>query len=383
MSNIAELSKVPEISFIDDITLEDIQAQLIKDYQDKFYELTGEYRELPLADPVRLILYSNALFGYQALEYIDRAGKMDLLKYSYSGYLDNLAALKGLYRREAIGAKTTLRFTVSALRDSATLIPGGSRVTDEAGHIFSVDTPVEIPHRTWYVDVSATAVEAGLSSNGLAPGSINKFVDPLPYIQTVTNLTESSGGDNEEGDDDLTYRVLMHPHSYSVAGPKEAYEYWAKTFRTDIDDVCVYTPAPTEVVVLFMLENQTVPSQTICDQLSEFLANREIRPLTDQVTVRAPEEMTYTISGTYYINKKDMNIAVDIQNNVNKAVQEYIKWQAKIGRDLNPSELIKRIVSAGAKRVALTSPNFESIDETTICLTRNSIFLEYGGLEDD
>ena len=42
-----------------------------------------------------MILYSAAAQIYQAMQYVDRAGKQSLLKYSYSEFLDNLALLKG------------------------------------------------------------------------------------------------------------------------------------------------------------------------------------------------------------------------------------------------------------------------------------------------
>jgi phage-related baseplate assembly protein len=382
LSNIAELKKVPEISFIDNLTIDDLQNQLIEDYQDKYKELTGESRDLPLADPVRLVLYSAALMGYQAMQYIDRAGKSDLLKYTYGSYLDNIAALKGLFRRDAVGAKTTLRFTVSAVRTATTAIPGGSRVTDEKGNTFATDEYAEIPGGAEYVDVRATALQTGLTANGLPEGTLNLFVDPIPYVKSVVNIEETSGGDAQENDDDLTYRVLMHPHSYSVAGPKEAYEYWARTFRTDIDDVMVYTPAPTEVTVLFMLEGGVAPSDIICDELAEFLSSAAIRPLTDVVHVAAPYDSDYHIDVTYYINRSDASNAVDIQLAVEKAVEDYKNWQRRIGRDVNPSELIKRIIAAGAKRVELYAPTFVPLEATAIANCTDSS-VAYGGLEDD
>lgn len=382
MSNIPELRKVPEISFIDGLTIDELQEQLIKDYQDKYTEITGEGRDLPLADPVRLVLYSAALMGYQAMQYIDRAGKADLLKYSSGEYLDNLAALKGLFRKPATGSKTVLRFTVSAIRTSTTAVPGGSRVTDEQGNTFATDEYAEIPAGLEYVDVSATALNPGIEANGIPAGSLNLFVDPLPYIKSVKNIIETSGGDALEGDDDFTYRVLMHPHSYSVAGPKEAYEYWARTYRTDIDDVLVYTPAPTEVTVLFMLENGIAPSETICAELADFLMSAAIRPLTDVVHVQAPSDVKYNIRFTYYINQSDQSSAAEIQEAVNKAVVEYKTWQRRIGRDINPSELIKRVVSAGAKRVQLYEPAFKVVGDTGIALDVGET-VSYGGLEHD
>ena len=389
MSDIPELKNVPKVSFIDDVTLAQIRDQWIEDWQNKYYELTGEKRDLPLADPIRLVGYATALLIYQAYQYIDRAGKMDLLKYSCGDYLDNIAALKGLFRRQPIGAKTTLRFTISAVRTGATGIPGGIRAKDEKGNCFATDSYAEIPGGSTYIDVPATAITPGIACNGLPADSINLFVDPVPYIQSVTNIDETSGGDDLESDDDLTYRVLMHPTSYSVAGPKEAYEYWARTFRNDIDDVLVYTPAPTEVVIAFMLEDGMSPSQAVIDELETFLRDRAVRPLTDQVTVMAPVDVDYTIQLTYYINRSEASGADTIQVAVNKAIQEYNAWQRKIGRDINPSELIKRIIAAGAKRVEVYSPTFTRVQPIDGALTPqipqyiDSGGIVYGGLEDD
>lgn len=382
MSSIPELARVPDVSFIDEISLEDVKNQWLSDVCSHYKELTGEQLELPTADPVRLIGYATALLGYQCLKFIDRAGKVDLLKYSYGEFLDHIAALKGIFRKNATGAVTTLRFTISAVRTSVTGIPAQSKVTDEKGNRFATNEYAEIPAGQTYVDVRATAIELGKGANGLPADTIVNFVNPIPYIKSVTNTVPTSGGDDTEGDDNLTYRVLMAPAGYSVAGPKEAYEYWARQFRTDIDDVKVYTPSPTEVVVLFMLENGIAPDGTIIASMQEFLASDPIRPLTDQVTVAAPSDVAYEIELTYYINRSDSVNAASIQVAVNNAIREYKAWQRKIGKDINPDELIKRIKNAGAKRVELISPVFTKISETDIALSGNEL-IRYGGLEDD
>jgi phage-related baseplate assembly protein len=382
LSNIPELSRVPDVSFIDEVSLESVRDQWISDVCEKYKEITGEQLTLPPADPIRLVGYATALLGYQCLQYIDRAGKVDLLKYSYGNFLDNIAALKGIFRRGATGAITTLRFTASAVRASVTGIPAKSKVTDEKGNRFATDEYAEIPAGQLYVDVQATAVEPGKGANGLPAGTITNFVNTIPYIQSVTNTVPTSGGDDVEDDDNLTYRVLMAPAGYSVAGPKEAYEYWARQFRTDIDDVKVYTPSPTEVTVLFMLNNGVAPDGTIIASMQEFLAADPIRPLTDKVIVAAPSDVEYEINLTYYINRSDSVNATTIQSAVIKAIAEYKAWQRKIGKDINPDELIRRIKNAGAKRVELTAPTFVKVADTDIALSGNEA-IRYGGLEDD
>ena len=127
MALIDEIANLPDVSFIDDVTLDQIQSQLVADYISKYEELTGESAELTRADPVSLILYACSVQIFQAMLYVDRAGKQDLLKYSYGEYMDNLAALKGLTREPAKPAVVTVRFTLSAARPDVISIPAGTR----------------------------------------------------------------------------------------------------------------------------------------------------------------------------------------------------------------------------------------------------------------
>ena len=91
----------------------------------------------------------------------------------------------------------------------------------------------------------------------------------------------------------------------------------------------------------------------------------------------------YSISLTYYINSSDSGSVATIQSEVAKAVDDFVTWQqSKIGRDINSSELIKRVTAAGAKRVEIKSPVFQKIGGTSIayCTSKN---VTYGGVEDD
>lgn len=93
--------------------------------------------------------------------------------------------------------------------------------------------------------------------------------------------------------------------------------------------------------------------------------------------------VNYSISLTYYINSSDSGSVETIQSEVAKAVDDFVTWQqSKIGRDINSSELIKRVTAAGAKRVEIKSPVFQKIGGTSIayCTSKN---VTYGGVEDD
>ena len=89
-----------------------------------------------------------------------------------------------------------------------------------------------------------------------------------------------------------------------------------------------------------------------------------MRPLTDNVSVKAPTAKNYSIDLQYYIDSDNAYYADTIKARVDEAVTDYIKWQsAKVGRDIIPSELIRRVMEAGAKRVTVTSPTFTVIKD--------------------
>lgn len=376
------LDTLPDVSFIENLTLEDVQTQFINDFQAKYKELTGEELSLGLADPNRIILYACALQHYQALQYIDKAGKMGLLKYSADDFLDMLGALKGITRNDEKAATTTLRFTLSEVRNSTISITQGTQATN--GELFfETEEYAEILPGSISVEVDAKCITKGVSGNGILAGEINTLTKTLPYIAKVENINTTSGGSDIEENEKFAERIFLAPAGYSTAGPQDAYEYWVKTFNSNITDVKVTSPTEGIVDIRFILNNGDIPQEADIVAIEELFESSNVRPLTDRLQISAPEIENYTLDLEYYINKSDSKRAATIQDKVNSAIEEYINWQQnKIGRDINPSQLINLLIKAGAKRVEVKSPSFTDISDTAIakCQSRNIV---YGGLEDD
>lgn len=382
MATISQFESLPDVSFIDNATLEEVLTEMINNYQEKYEEITGKKIILAKADPNRLQLYAAAVQIYQGYQYIDRSGKQNLLKYSYSNFMDNLGALRSVPRNQAAPAKVKIRITLSEARLSVISIPIGTRVA--AGSVmFESKEYNEIPAGTLTIDIDMECTTNGVIGNEFLAGEITTLVDPIPYVAAVTNTTTSSGGSEIESDENYAERIFLAPGSYSVAGPDDAYVYWAKTYSTDIGDVKVTTPSACVVDIRFILNDGMIPDATTIQGLSDFLRDKKIRPLTDQVNVSAPDIAEYAIDVTYYINSSDASKAISIQTKVNEEIQNYISWQSgKIGRDINPSELNHQIKTAGAKRVVITAPIYTPVASTAVAkITTQSI--TYGGLEDD
>ena len=384
MSEITErLAQYPDISFIEGVTLDGVQAKMMQDFADKYYELTGTVMTLGKADPIRLILYAAAVQIYQGYERLDFAGKMGFLKYSYGEYLDNLGALKGVIRNEAASAVCTVRFTLSAVRASVTSIPQGTRLTTSNANVyFTTDNYAEIPAGDLYIDIPCTCSVTGDAGNGLTGGEISVLVDPVPYIANVANLAETSGGMDRETDDALAERIYLSPANYSVAGPEAAYEYFTRLAYAGVGDVKVSSPDECEVDIRVIGADGSLLSEDVLQMIEDYINQKEVKPMTDHVTVSSPTASTYNINFTYYIHKNDALQATAIQGKVDAAVNEYVKWQAgKIGRDIEPSKLTEMVMAAGAKRVDITYPVHTAIDATTVPVLGTKT-VTYGGLEE-
>lgn len=379
---IDEIRNLPDISFIDNITLDLVQEQMIRDYEDRYEKLTGKAYTLSRADPMALVLFACSVQIFQALMYVDRAGKQDLLKYSYGPYLDNLAAIKGISREPAKPARVTVKFTLSAARNEPVPIPEGTKVTNGEVY-FSTEEYAEIPKGEESITVVCVCLQDGEEGNGLIPGEINILTDPIPYMKSVENTAQTSGGTDIESDESLIERIYIAPSRYSVAGPDDAYIYWVKTFNASIADVYVDSQDPVEVLIEFIMEDGTLPEDAVIQALQKYLEDENVRPLTDKVKVKAPGTVDYRLELTYYINSSDSSKAATIQQKVTEAIEGYVKWQrSKIGRDINPSELMKRIVAAGAKRAEIKEPVFTKIGKADVAkLVSKQV--NYGGVEDD
>ena len=378
------IKNLPDISFIDNKTIDQVRQEMVADYESFISEATGQTVTLERSSVNRMELYAAAAQIYQAMQYIDRQGKQNILKYSYSDFLDNLAIFKGVTRNPATAATTTLRFTLSAERDTATGIPQGTRVSTAGSIYFATDVYAEIPAGSTTVDVPATCTVAGTDGNGFAAGELATIVDPIPYVASVTNTTATEGGAEIESDDDLAERVFLAPGAYSTAGPEDGYLYHAKAYSAAIGDVVATSnQAAGTVDIVFIMADGSTPGEEMIEGLEGYLQGKTIRPMTDLVRVAAPQEVTYTINLTYYINRSDSAKAVTIQAAVAQAVADYQTWQRAIGRDINPSQLVRMVMDAGAKRVTVTAPTYTAVDATKVSALQGDAVISYGGLEDD
>ena len=174
------------------------------------------------------------------------ASRQTLLRYARGQVLDAIGERLGVERIAATPATTTVKFELSAAQAQAITIPAMTRVTADGALYFATDAPCVIASGQTVGTVSASCAETGAVGNGLLPGTLTTLVDLQPYVATVTNTTATTGGDDgepytTEGDERLRERIRLAPNALSVAGPEQAYVYWAMTADPGIVDVAAFS----------------------------------------------------------------------------------------------------------------------------------------------
>lgn len=381
MSKIKEFENIPEISVDGGETLEEATAECKALFEKYNMELFGGEVSLARCAEARMALLVLAYRSHHAMEYSTACLKAELLPTSTGSNLDNLAPIVGVERLAAGKATAVMQFALSAPRMSATGIPEGTQVRTADKRYFKTEKYAEIPSGKLTVDVVAIANEAGNDSDGIAEGEINVLVDPIPYVSGVKNITTSTGGTDIESDDSFTRRINYAPSIFSVAGPVDAYEYFASSWRSDVSDTKIVCKEGYTIHIYFLMVNGRIPTDEECREMQEYFSTVK-RPMGDLVLCHAPQEVSYDIDLTYYIAASNTKNAVTIQENVEKAVKAYEAWQRKIGRDIEPAELIMRVREAGAKRPRILAPVDTNVSEIQVAKIR-SCKVTYGGIEDD
>lgn len=450
----ADNRNFPDINFVDTDT-ETLKNALIQAYE----LITG--RTLYPADPARIfVLWATDVVAQERV-LINESAKQNLPRFAEGDFLDSLAEIfkEDVERLPPQAATTTLRFTISEPQPSQIIVPIGTRATVDGEIIFATTEIGTITAGSTFVDISAICQTIGSTGNDFAPGQIATAVDVFPYLQSVSNITTSEGGSEEETDAAFYQRMRESNESYSTAGPSGAYEYIAKSVNPLISDVKAVSAQETitrtlevnngkaykggdqllpetlvvyphgesiavalttdytftyddglltisivdggaldgetsidisisqtmngRVKVYVLLAGGELPGPEILNAVEAALSSSKKRPLTDHVSVSAPDTMTFNIDFTYYIPLPSEASAASIQQAVTDAVAEYKAWQtSKMGRDINPSYLEFLLMKTGIKRVEITAPVHVVVPDGKVADSGSQNIVN-GGFEDE
>lgn len=385
----------------------------------------------------------------------NEACKQKMLQYASGEVLDALGARYHCDRIQPVTSKTVFRFSVSVAMQSNIIIPLGTRVTPDNEVYFQTTENAVLQAGDLFVDVPAECTVTGEKYNGYEPGQIKQLVDLIPYIDDVTNTVTTHGGDDGEpypseddgvGDDHYRERIWLAPTALSVAGPSDAYEYYAKSADASIADVAVISDVETlkrtlnvhggvaciggrdlypdslviagttseyttsysdelltitfanqadgtlsatinqdmagKVLIVPILTSGKIPDAEMLKKVADVCSADDVRPMTDLVEVRAPEQMEYDINITYYTTKSNESDCVTTIEGDGGAIAQYKDWQnTKMGRDINPDKLRSLCLApkegTGCDRMVITSPVYTEISETQVASFSGNITVNH------
>lgn len=375
----ADTRTFPDVEFVNK-SAEEIMTELVSSWE------TQMGRSLGMADPIRLMLAWEASIDAQLYAAINESARLNMPRYAFGDYLDSAAEIfyQGLERMEASAANVTMRFTISQASAEDTVIPAGTRCTRDGNLYFETTETAYITAGETYTDVNAVCSDAGTIGNGYEVGRINVCMDPdnVENLQSVSNTTISAGGSARETDAAFYERMRESMGAYSTAGALESYVYHAKSASAAVGAVKVRSPSAGQVDVYILNADGTQPGTQLITTVQNYLSDATRRPLTDQVTVKAPTAVRFDIAATWYLEAGAGISRAQAEANLESALQEYLTWQTtEIGRDINPSRLTVELMNAGIKRVNLTAPIYQAVSEYAVAEV-GDITLTYGGEED-
>lgn len=158
-----------------------------------------------------------------------------------------------------------------------------------------------------------------------------------------------------EPDNRLRSRIQLAPEALSTAGPEGAYVFHSMSVDPTIKSVTVYQSEPGSIQVLPLVDTGNgTPSEAILKKIRQRLNEQDIRPLTDNVTVRAPIILPYTIAISLVVGEGPDPVVV--KNAALTAINAYLSKRHVVGLPIMRSGLTAAAHVAGVENVTVISP---------------------------
>ena len=279
--------------------------------------------------------------------------------YARSQWLDTHGADRNTPRLEATPATTTLRFSTDGPANVRIRIPDGTRVADAAGQVqFMTRTIAFIEAGQEQVDVRAEATEPGAQANGFPEGSLTAIIDPVAGVSAVTNLTETGGGAEREGNDRYRARLALAFERIGDGLSRERYVTDVLGWNARCIDVAVIRPRPGHVNIYPLMDTGAPNAEELASLLAIF--NTSNTHQGDYIRTFAPTAREFEVDLTLTLSDPDA------AQPVRAAVQQVLDgWARRLGGYVAPSELI-RVAKANTGVVEV---DIENLDLTPVAET--------------
>lgn len=273
-------------------------------------------------------------------------------------HLDDLGANVGTFRLPAQHAHSEAAFTLTELRNTAVVVPFGTRVAAGSDLVFHTVQELVIPAGETTAVVGIIADATGDEFNGLTLGQIQDILDPVAYVSAVANTQVSAGGSNIEDDDRFRERVVNAFERITRGGSRRGYIELVKASHPDIVDVEVIRPEPGHIHI-YPLMNSGVAADAIDDLIIAYLDPETLIPMGDFVTI---EKVTAQVFDVVMTLKVRPGYAENATTQAEAAIRDqFDAWGQVLGAQIAPSALVEAVRSV-AGVVGVDGPAFDFTD---------------------
>ncbi|SFQ14448.1 Phage-related baseplate assembly protein [Roseivivax halotolerans] len=158
-----------------------------------------------------------------------------------------------------------------------------------------------------------------------------------------------------EDDTSLRRRIQLAPEGFTTAGSEASYLFHALSASGEVRDAAVESPAPGDVVVTVLSQNgDGTPDQALLDAVEAAISADDVRPLTDLVSVQAPNVIGFEIEAELILRPGPDGAVVEAA--ARAALEAMIAETRRLGVDIRSSAIFAALHQDGVAYVELTKP---------------------------
>lgn len=238
----------------------------------------------------------------------------------------------------------------------------------------------------WRIELLRRTADAGARglllafARGAVLDQLGAFVGVVRLVVTPAD-PEAGTPAVLEADDDLRTRIALAPASFSVAGPEEAYVFFARAADARVAHASAISPDPREVIVTVLARagDGTAPPDLI-DAVAAIVNSKPVRPMTDVVTVQSAEIIDFEIDAELTLFAgPDRNLVLDAAR---AQLDAYLARSRQLGRDRPRSAISAALHVEGVQRVVLNAPAADVVCDATQAANCTDITIEVTGYGD-
>ena len=292
-------------------------------------------------------------------------------------YLDYHAETRGITRAAAEKAVGTLRFAAADKVTAACPIEKGTVCMTAEGVRFETTKKAVLLKGETYVDVPASAVEAGASGNAIAGAIHLMSVYPVGITQ-CTNPEAFSGGSDEESDEKLRERVLASYKRLPNGANAAFYEQEAMSFPNVAAAKAVGRARGIGTVDVYVSTHAGAPDEKLLGEIEAVLQKK--REIAVDVEVKAPTEKTVNMSAE--LTAEQGWTMQEITDAATAALQAYFTGE-RLGEAVYTAKLASILYGVeGVKNCHLLTPSADvSVSATELPVLGTVTITEIGAGE--